>query len=149
MNKTEIKAAIKEIKISFSQFKNGMVSDALKQAGYPYKLIYGLQLTQLKEISKQFTKDFELANTLWEDSDIRESRLLSCHLFPLEKVGLKEGKRLIESLQTREEAEILVFCVLRHLPFSLQLAKSISAGGKYPFAQYCAELIEKSGVEAS
>ena len=38
---------LKEIKHQFMAFRNGIVADALRKAGYDYKVIFGLQLPQL------------------------------------------------------------------------------------------------------
>ena len=145
MDSKQLKETLASIKHDFFAYRNGMVSDALKKAGSPHKLSYGLQLPQLSEIAKKLPSDMALAEKLWQDKDTRESRLLSFFLFPKELVGMKKAKELIEDLQTREEAEILVFRLFRHLPFTLSLSETIKKSNPdNPIISYCHELVSKS-----
>lgn len=114
-DKCEIKEKIKEIRHLFSVYRNGIVSENLKNAGFPYKLIYGLQVPDLTRIAKDFNIDKQLAIDLWKEKDIRECRLLACWLFPRD-LQSEEIIDLIEDLKTYEEAEILNFRFLRFLP---------------------------------
>ena len=109
---------IKEIKHSFMAFRNGIVSDTLRKAGMPYNIIFGLQLPQIAEIARNNEKNLELADALWQDSGVRESRLLACYLYPLLEIDEKKAYELASSVQTIEEADILSFRLLRNLEFA-------------------------------
>lgn len=128
---------LKEIRHQFLVYRNGMVADALKKAGYPYNLIYGLQLPQLNLIAKNLVSDYSLAMSLWQQKDVRESRLLSFFLFPKEEMTLDIALSLINSLQTPEEADILNFKLLRFLPFAAELAAIPDNQNNNPFFAYC------------
>lgn len=105
-------------------YRNGIVADTLRSAGMDcYRIIFGLNMPQLTQIAKQYGKDKALAQTLWSDTGVRESRLLAAYLFPADDITLQEAEALMNSVQTQEEADILAFRLLRYLPF-LDLLKA-------------------------
>lgn len=124
--------AMKEAKHLFMTFRNGIVADTLRNAGMPYKIIFGLQLPQISNTAQNLREKFTpeetaaLASALWEDRNVRESRLLACYLFPADALSIEDARRLAEDVQTNEEADILCFRLLRRLPFAGSLAESLS-----------------------
>lgn len=114
---------IKSIKQTFFAFRNGILADQLRHAGCPAKMIFGLNVPQLAEIARTIGTDHELALTLWADVNVRESRLLATYLFDKTKTDLTMAIRLIESIQTPEEADMLCFRLLKHLPFADSLVR--------------------------
>lgn len=132
-----------EIKHSFFAMRNGIVADTLRKAGMEYKTIFGLQLPQLSEIARVYGKDEVLASLLWNDTDVRESRLLACWLMPPEAPAADEAIAMGRSTGTREEADILAFRMLRHRHDAADIAKAL-AGDSNPCAAYLAEAIDRN-----
>ncbi len=126
---------IQEIKKEFFTFRNGFLADTLRKAGMPYAVIFGLNVPQLGDIARRVLGDSTdenrnaLARELWSDTKVRESRLLACWLFNPETLGIDEAKDMMDSVRTREEADILAFRLLRRLPFAKEL--SAQAPGSY------------------
>ncbi|MCM1153271.1 MAG: DNA alkylation repair protein [Muribaculum sp.] len=127
MTQDSVSAKIKEIKRQFMAFRNGIVSDTLRKAGFEYDIIFGLQLPQISQIAAGLPKDSELALALWQDSSVRESRLLACYLFPPEDISMEKAEELASNVRNTEEADILAFRLLRRLPFAQILADKLSA----------------------
>lgn len=117
---------IQEIKKEFFSLRNGLLADTLRKAGMPYSVIFGLNVPQLGEIARRVPEDpaarDALARELWADTKVRESRLLACWLFDPQTLGIEEAKEMMASVQTREEADILAFRLLRRLPEASALA---------------------------
>ncbi len=134
---------IKKIKHSFMAFRNGIVSDTLRKAGMPYNIIFGLQLPQIAEIARNNDKNLELADALWQDSGVRESRLLACYLYPLAKVNEEKAYELASSVQTIEEADILSFRLLRNLEFADALANRLSSEDSQ-LISYCGKALRRN-----
>lgn len=116
----------------FFALRNGLLADTLRKGGMTYKYIFGLQLPQLKAIADEFRpaspeEAAELARTLWADSECREARLLACHLMPVSEMSEEEALKWCDGLQTREEGDILVFRLLRHLPFAPDLIAELES----------------------
>lgn len=107
---------LKSIKHQFMAFRNGIVADALRKAGDPHCVIFGLQLPQITEISRSLPHDADLGRTLWQDRNVRESRLLATRIFPADQLTVDEGYDMIRDVCTREEADILTFYLLKHTP---------------------------------
>ena len=134
---------IKTIKHDFMAFRNGIVADTLRKAGMHYNIIFGLQLPQISEISRKLQKDLRLAETLWNDSGVRESRLLACYLFPVSEIDEDKAFELATSVQTAEEADILSFRLLKYLPFASVLADRLDTGDNTP-ASYCGKALRRN-----
>lgn len=118
---------MRKIKHLFMTYRNGIISDTLRKAGMPYGVIFGLQIPQISEIARIFASDAELARHLWEDKDVRESRLLACRLFPENTPSHDEALRMMLDVRTREEADYLAFALLRHRSYSADLIAAIEA----------------------
>ena len=122
---------LKEIKHKFFAYRNGVVADVLRRSGMPYKVIFGVDLPSLTYIARKTGYDSELAETLWADRNVRESRLLAAYLFDPAELPIERALQLCEDVQTSEEADIMAFRLLRHLPYRYQLSeqlKSTSSG---------------------
>lgn len=112
----------KAVNAKFFAFRNGVVARNFHEAGAPYPRIFGLQLPQIGEIARETGYDDLLGRELWSDRDCRESRLLACYLLNPETLQADEALSLARDVQTREEADVLAWRLLRKLPFARQLA---------------------------
>lgn len=159
MDTTGTHDIIKDIKHSFMAFRNGIISDTLRKAGMNYNIIFGLQLPQISQIASGVRESvaashdipgpilFDTASALWEDSGVRESRLLASYLFPDTLVDEELAFALASSTQTKEEADILCFRLLRRLPFAPALARRLSTLPASPDnagAIYCGEALRRN-----
>lgn len=120
-------------------FRNGIIADTLRKAGYPYNVIFGLNLPQLSQIAKSFYANHELAAALWQDKNVRESRLLATYLFPTD-ITEDEAKQLIDDLQTNEEADMLAFRLLKKLPYANDLVALYSLNPN-PIQRHLSEIL--------
>lgn len=118
---------MQEIKKQFFIYRNGAVADTLRRYGIPHKVIFGLQVPQIASIAHGLTPSLALARELWNDAEVRESRLLSAYLFPLEEVSEEEAFELSLSVRTQEEADMLAFRLLKRLPFAAALLDRLGA----------------------
>lgn len=107
-------------------YRNGVIADTLRQAGWPHKVIFGLNLPQITEIARSLkAPDTDLALELWADREVRESRLLAPfllpHDFPLERV-----LELCANIRTHEEADLLAFRHIRYRSDAVSVADQVS-----------------------
>lgn len=117
--------SLKDIKKEFFAMRNGIVADVLRKGGEPYKVIFGLQIPQIAAIAKALPRSMELAEALWNDSDVRESRILATYLFPPSLVDISLAERLVAEAVCAEEADMLSFRLFRNLEFAPQLLERI------------------------
>lgn len=74
---------LKEIKALFMTYRNGIIADTLRSAGWTHSVIFGLNLPQITDIARQQpAPDVDLALELWNDRNVRESRLITPFLLP-------------------------------------------------------------------
>lgn len=121
------KTLMQNVKQRFFAFRNGVVADMLRHCGSQYKIIFGLNIPQLREIASAFGYNAELARQLWENSTTRESRLLAPMLFDPAALTLTEARELLEGLTPNaEEVDILCHSLLRHTTFARQLLDELN-----------------------
>ena len=118
---------LQEIHQRFFGFRNGIVAKAFHDAGHHYKRVFGLQLPQLAAIAKETGYNDELARELWAEKDCREARLLACYLFDPSSLSEEDAIAMAQDIQTREEADILAWRLLRHLPYASALPSKLSS----------------------
>lgn len=125
---------MQKIKQLFMTYRNGVVADTLRKAGLPHKVIFGLQLPQIVEIARSLAEDHgagaldDLASRLWADSEVRESRILALRLASPGNITREKAIALAESIRSREEADLLVFYLLRHTEHLPAVAEHIASG---------------------
>lgn len=123
---------LNDIKKSFFTFRNGIVADTLRKAGMPYKVIFGLQIPQIAGIARSLSPSMELAEELWNDSEVRESRILASYLFPVEEINLDKALNLARDVRTQEEADMLAFRLFKRLPFADSLLSAMENNPEIP-----------------
>lgn len=116
---------MKDIKHLFFTYRNGAVADTLRRYGLPHKVIFGLEIPRIAEIARTFSPSLDLAERLWADSDVRESRLLATYLFPLDEVTPTLALRLAGEVRSQEEADMLAFRILKRIPHPEQILQSL------------------------
>lgn len=126
MTKEEITNYKHQILKDLYRYRNGALADTLRTSGLPFKKIFGLILPQLSEIAKQYPQEIDLAISLWREQDCREFRLLAFYLMPH---SVEQGiiEEMILDLKSKEEAELLPFRLLRHLPYTNDLRVDMEA----------------------
>lgn len=105
--------------------RNGIVADALRRGGCPYRLVYGVNLPQLNEIASSLGPSVELAEQLHSDGDLRESRLLANMVYPPTEFSISTARQWCDDLRWSEDADILCFKLLRKVDFAPELAEEL------------------------
>ena len=117
---------LNDIHRKFFSFRNGIVAKTFSDAGDPHRRIFGLQIPQLAAIARETGHDSSLARQLWSEKDCREARLLACYLFNPDELSEEEAFLLASDVISREEADILAWRLLRHLPFAPEILPRLS-----------------------
>lgn len=108
MNTSKLESDIKkELRANM----NGILSARMREAGMPFRLIFGVELPRLRCIADEFPKNAELANRLW-NLNIRETKLLAIMLMPPEQFTTNMSEIWSETIITAEEAQILAMFLL-------------------------------------
>lgn len=113
---------MQEIKREMYAMRNGIVADALRKAGSPYRFIMGVNLPQLKEIAARQERDSVLVAELRADTACRESQLLAPLIADAEALTFAESIEWIRTSSSREATDILCHALLRRRSDALDLA---------------------------
>lgn len=116
---------IQEIKRHFFAMRNGIIADAIRKGGLEYKMVFGLNLPQIKQIAEELPHTPELAEQMWNDSRTRESMLLAPMLYPVEQFSREAALRWIKQVPTTEVADILCHSLIRKHPGAWEIAMEI------------------------
>ncbi len=135
MEKEEGFNEMQTVKRRMYAMRNGVIADALRKGGSPFRVIFGLNLPQLVEIADGIGKDREMAVRLWNNNATRESMLLAPMLMPAGEFTEEEALKWGREVPATEVADILCHRLLRHLPYALDLSKKLIADAS-PMAHY-------------
>lgn len=119
------KETIRQIKSDFFALRNGVIVDKLREAGYPYKIIFGLEMPQIEQIAAKQVKSADLAETLWHNDTTRESRLLATMVYPQEEFTVEKAQQWLAEADTVELKDLLCFRLVRNLDGAEALAFSL------------------------
>ena len=75
---------LRQIKQSFRLRMNGSTSRSMREKGVDYHINWGVSLPDLKQMAKEYGKDYDLAIALWKE-DIRECKILATMIMPAEQ----------------------------------------------------------------
>lgn len=117
----DIDGQLRDIKRRLRATMNGQISHAQRQQGLNYRINFGVDQPRLVEIAQELPHTLPLAVALWKE-DVRELRLLAPMLMPHSEADEEMVLLWLETLQRAEEAQVLVFHLLRHLPLASSLA---------------------------
>lgn len=112
---------ILNIKKELRAAMNGVVSAKMREAGMPYKVIFGVELPRLGEIAREFPANRELAQELWNEN-IRECKILAAMLMPAENMSADLADIWVDEIPTAEIAQILVLYLFSHQPWAAETA---------------------------
>lgn len=115
-----IHETIKDIKLKFRLFMNGMVSQSMREKGMEYKLNFGIEYPRIKEIAAGYEPDHELAQALWKEN-IRECKILAGLLQPADTFYPEIADIWIEGMGYPELAEYTVMNLFQRLPYASEV----------------------------
>lgn len=112
---------ILDIKKDLRASMNGILSARMREAGMPYKLVFGVELPRLQDIAADYTPSRQLAQALWNEN-IRETRILACLLMPAREFTPALASIWGEEIPTAEVAQILATHLMPKAPGACGLA---------------------------
>lgn len=112
--------------------RNGALAAQMRSGGLNYRINFGLNIPQVKEIATDIINMgldrhelLGLANALWENENTRESRLTAPMIYPPEEMTAHLAAEWLRQAQTIEIADHLCHSLLRKLPFAGNLANEV------------------------
>lgn len=112
---------LRDIKKELRAAMNGVAAAQMREAGMPYKVIFGVELPRLQNIAREFTPSRQLAQALWNES-VRESKLLATMLMPKDDLLPEVAEIWIDEAPTAECIQILTMQLLTQQPWAAEYA---------------------------
>jgi len=112
---------LKKIKQSFRLLMNGEANRSMREKGLNYHLNWGVSLVDLRQMAKEYGKDYELAIELWKEN-IRECKILATMIMPAERMLPEIVDIWVEQTKEVEIAEQAAFNLYQHLDFAPEIA---------------------------
>ena len=131
----EVQEKVKEIKQSFRQMMDGVVSKSMRDKGAAYKLNWGATLPRLQAKAEEIGKNYDLAIALWKE-DVRECKILATMIMPPDEVLPEVIDIWMEQTTSQEIAEQAAFNLYQYLPYAPEKAYTWMASDK-PLYQLC------------
>ena len=131
----EVQDKVKEIKQSFRQMMDGVVSKSMRDKGAAYKLNWGATLPRLQAKADEIGKNYDLAIALWKE-DVRECKILATMIMPPDEVLPEVIDIWMEQTTSQEIAEQAAFNLYQYLPYAPEKAYTWMASDK-PLYQLC------------
>lgn len=129
---------LQQIRQQFFALRNGVIVDTLRQAGIEYRLAFGLNVPQLREIAEGLPHTAELADALWADLHCRESRMLAPMVHPVQDMTVQKAKQWLAQAPTTEVVDVLCHSLVRRLPQAWDVAAQMYG---YPKLRLLANLM--------
>lgn len=126
---TETQDKLKAIKQTFRLRMDGMASRSMREKGLEYHLNWGVSLPDLKQMAKEYGKDYPLAIELWKEN-IRECKILATMIMPPEQMLPEIAELWMEQTESQEIAEMLAFNLFQYLDYAPMLAFRWIAGNE-------------------
>lgn len=121
LSNEEMASVVRDIKKELRAAMNGIASAQMRQAGMPYKVIFGVELPRLQQIASEFSSSRRLAQHLWNEP-IRESKLLACMLMPHDELLPEVAELWIEEAPTAECIQVMVMLLLHNQTWAAECA---------------------------
>lgn len=121
MEKQEIEDKIRELKRSFRLVMNGPASQSMREKGLDYKLNWGVPFMQLRQMAKEYKKDYDFAIALWKE-DIRECKILATLLMPPEAMPIEVADIWMDQTHSQELAEMQAFNLYQYVSYAPEIA---------------------------
>lgn len=129
--------------------QNVVVSNLLREHGYKYKVAFGCSLPDIKSVARMLAEGAveglqsgaELAEALWADDSIRESKLCAPMLYPRGEMSVETAVRWSLSIPTPEVADVVCMYAFQ-FGIGHQLIELWSKS-EQPMQVYCARSLAK------
>ena len=129
--------------------QNIVVSNLLREHGYQYKVAFGCSLPDIKSVARMLSEGAvegvcvgkELAEVLWADEAVRESRMCAPMVYPRGEMDIETAERWSLSIPTPEVADVV--CMYA---FQFGIGRQLIdrwAESSNPMQRYCAKNLTK------
>jgi 3-methyladenine DNA glycosylase AlkD len=112
---------IKDIRKRCRMAMNGIAAAGMRRRGLDYKLNFGLSIPRIRDLSKRYRADAELAGRLWKENT-RELKILATLLYPIDMFSEDRAADWVSEISNQEIREQVCANLFQHLPYAGPIA---------------------------
>ena len=150
IRQTNMHEILKQIRADLRRSMNGVTSKSMREKGMNYKMNFGVGIPRLRELSKRYPADIQLADLLWKQ-ETRELKILATMLCSVDEFDAEKAEKWVKEIPNQEIREQVCMNLFQKLSFADKLVqdwtnsqdKEIRTSGYWLFARL---LIVKSDL---
>jgi 3-methyladenine DNA glycosylase AlkD len=101
---------------------NGVASKSMREKGLDYKLNFGVEIPRLRQLSKRYPADIDLAERLWK-LETRELKILASMLYPVDAFDMEKARQWVNEIPNQEIREQVCMNLFQRLEFADKLVE--------------------------
>lgn len=113
---------LQRIRADLRRSMNGIASKSMREKGLRYKLNFGVDVPRLRELSKRYPVDAQLAELLWRQ-ETRELKILATMLYPVHEFDMDKADEWVKEIPNHEIREQVSMNLFQKLDFADKLVQ--------------------------
>lgn len=113
---------LQQIRADLRRSMNGIASKSMREKGLHYKLNFGVDIPRLRELSKKYPGDAQLAELLWRQ-ETRELKILATMLYPVHEFDMDKAGKWVKEIPNHEIREQACMNLFQKLGFADKLVQ--------------------------
>lgn len=114
---------LQQIRIDLRRSMNGVTSKSMREKGLNYRLNFGVDIPRLRDLSKRYPVDIQLAELLWKQ-ETRELKILATILCPASEFNIEKAEKWVKEIPNQEIREQVCMNLFQKLSFADELVQS-------------------------
>ncbi len=111
---------LRQIRTELRLSMNGVVSQSMREKGMDYKLNFGVDIPRLRNLSKRYPADKQLAELMWKQ-ETRELKILATMLYPIDEFDVEKAEEWVKEIPNQEIREQVCMNLFQKLSFAEEL----------------------------
>lgn len=116
---------LRQIRTELRLSMNGVVSQSMREKGMDYKLNFGVDIPRLRNLSKRYPMDKQLAELMWKQ-ETRELKILATMLYPIDEFDVEKAEEWVKEIPNQEIREQVCMNLFQKLSFAEELVRNWS-----------------------
>ena len=113
---------LQQVRADLRRSMNGIASKSMREKGLHYKLNFGVDVPRLRELSKRYLIDAQLAELLW-GQETRELKILATMLYPVHEFDMDKADKWVKEIPNHEIREQASMNLFQKLDFADKLVQ--------------------------
>ena len=113
---------LQQVRADLRRSMNGIASKSMREKGLHYKLNFGVDVPRLRELSKRYLIDAQLAELLW-GQETRELKILATMLYPVHEFDMDKADKWVKEISNHEIREQASMNLFQKLDFADKLVQ--------------------------